>query len=168
MNKIELTKESKDLGNVYWVTSIKKAKDEVRDHIRYVYVKDNTITSTDGERLHHAKLEGDYPGGFYVVVKRTRSLIIMISVGDDFIYPDFTDIIKPASPATKIPACIEQVHGAFADVIRAMDKKHALNFHYFEDVVNCNDMFIVSVGDNGTAVILQGDNKTAVIMPMRI
>lgn len=91
-------KESRnDFDRLYWLTSIKKSKDDFRAHVRYVYSDGLVLVNTDGSRLHVIVPETfDLEAGFYEVVKRNKSEIAlsMALKSDEAEFPDWESIFN--------------------------------------------------------------------------
>ena len=155
--------------DLYWLTSIKTPKDEVRAHITHVYFKGDSFYKTDGHRLHRVKVDRDCKEGFYQVLKRTKSCMILgynSDVNTD--YPDCDPLLEKPSGAELI---VKQREGnsskAFAVIIRAMDG-NALHYDYLNDVLASGDVFNVTIKDSESPIHFEDGNKAAIIMPIRI
>ena len=65
-------------GIAFCIRGLDKAnKGERRPHMLYLYVKGNFIVATNGARLHEYRLKEKLPEGFYSVIKKLKTFIII-------------------------------------------------------------------------------------------
>ncbi len=70
-----------------------RAKENTRYSISYVLVEKDCFVATDGRRLHIAYFKHKYETGLYEVVKKNKSLIVLLKVDTDDKFPKWRDII---------------------------------------------------------------------------
>ena len=168
MKNIQTNKHNPMTKNLYWLTGCMK-KNAIRNHTRHVYVKENTMTATDGNRLHHLKLDGEgYADGFYSVVKRTKPEMVLVYSGNDYLYPDISDLIAKPEGVELIAHEHEGTSSkAFANIIRAMED-NTINYKFLEDVLSDGGAWNVTIKSHEHAIFFENGNKIAIIMPLRI
>ena len=167
-NNIQTGKHDPITKDLYWLTGCMK-KNAIRDHMRHVYVSDNTMTATDGNRMHHIKLNDEgYQDGFYLVAKRTKNDMILAYNGNDYVYPECKDLLtKPEGNeliAMKHEGSSSQ---AFANIIRNMEA-NAIDYNLLNDVLSDGDAWNVTIQTHEHPIFFENENKVAIVMPIRI
>ena len=167
-NNIQTGKHDPITKDLYWLTGCMK-KNALRDHLRHVYVKDNTITATDGCRIHHIKLNGEgYQDGFYLVAKRTKNDMVLAYSGNDYVYPECKDLLTKPEGTELIAMKYEGSSSkAFADIIRKMEA-NAIDYNLLNDVLSDGDAWNVTIQDHEHPIFFENENKVAIVMPIRI
>lgn len=74
--------------------SLKKDKNELRDHVRYLYITEEYICGTDVRMLTVAPNINGLGCGFYEVLKNIKSEIWLVKIKEDGKFPPFEHIIK--------------------------------------------------------------------------
>ena len=167
-NNIQTDKNNPMTKDLYWLTGAMK-KNAIRDHMRHVYVSDNTMTATDGARMHHIKLNGEgYSDGFYQVAKRTKSDMVLTYSGNDYVYPDVTSFVTKPEGTELICEKVENTASkAMAQIIRAMED-NAIDYRLLYDVLSDGDSWVVTIQSHNHPIFFENGNKVAIIMPIRI
>ena len=169
-NNIQTGKHDPITKDLYWLTGCMK-KNAIRDHMRHVYVSDNTMTATDGARMHHIKLNGEgYSDGFYQVAKRTKSDMVLTYSGDkDYsVYPDVTSFVTKPEGTELIAMKHEGSSSkAFANIIRKMET-NAIDYNLLNDVLSDGDAWNVTIQTHEHPIFFENGNKVAIVMPIRI
>ena len=167
-NNIQTGKHDPITKDLYWLTGCMK-KNAIRNHLRHVYVSDNTITATDGSRLHHIKLNGEgYSDGFYQVAKRTKADMILAYSGNDYVYPDCKQLLeKPEGTELVCEKVANTSSKAFANIIRNMEA-NAIDYNLLNDVLSDGDAWNVTIQTHEHPIFFENGNKVAIVMPIRI
>jgi len=69
------------------------SKEKHRRNLQYLLVKEDAVIATDGRRLHIAHSRHPVEPGFYEVVKRTKSKVIIVKSNSDISYPKYENVI---------------------------------------------------------------------------
>ena len=167
-NNIQTGKHDPITKDLYWLTGCMK-KNAIRDHLRHVYVSNNTITATDGCRIHHVKLTNNtYHDGFYIVAKRTKNDMILTYNGNDYVYPECKDILtKPEGNNFVVMKHEGTSSKAMAEIIRAMPE-NGIDYNLLNDVLSDGDAWNVTIQSHEHPIFFENENKVAIVMPIRI
>ena len=121
-------------SDVYWATNIKEEKN--KPFSKYVLIKNNHLHMTNGIILKRAKLNKSYSSGLFKISKRTKKEICLMetTIPIQDIYPDLTEILltDPIEDLTMTEGCYDSIYNTYADIIRGLPDKYALNFHEYE------------------------------------
>ena len=166
-------------SNLYWLTAaLTKKKADLRGHINHVYVKDGTITATDGNRLHHLKYTNgrDYDNGFYKVIKRTKSSIIL-SYNEESAklnYPNIEALIEKPEGHEIIAQRKEdfktgKIHSfyVYTEIIRALFE-NTIDYEYLNDALADDNEYTVTIKDDTSPIHFEREDRIALLMPLRI
>jgi len=160
-------------NGMYWLTSVKGAKDDPRFHIKYFMVKDNVAVKTDGNRLH-VLFDVPLADGFYEVISRTKSLVKVV-LAEEYskdMWPDWERIFPEHKDFEEIPinTGISCFHRAAAQIIRFL-KENYVNLDFIKDLIDTESWFNLinykSIDPDNGPLIFASDNQLAAIMPMR-
>ena len=89
---IEITKRWDSFDKIHFVSAA-VSKDTIRPVLQYIYVENGVATATDGFRLH--EVTGvDLDDGYYSVIKRSKSSVLLQPVESGKEYPA-TQGIRP-------------------------------------------------------------------------
>lgn len=142
-----------DFDRLYWLTSIKKCKSDMRAHIMYIYSDNGVLVNTDGSRIHSVVPEFfDLDDGFYEVVKRNKSeiaLTLAMTAEDGPEYPAWETIFENGGRIARFKS-VQWIYSAtghsqsvgFSDLIRYIvdlekkDEKFCVNVDFLKDIVD--------------------------------
>jgi len=170
---IKLTKNHPNFDGIKWVLGVTSLKGDVRNHIRYTYVKGGDFVKTDGGRLHKYKLKDELGDGFYEVVKNIKSEVVINFVEDQegWQYLDYKELFNTEEHKIKLKGVCSYngtCYKAYADVIRALDI-NTLQYEYMRDILSDDNSFNVFVkDDNSPIVFIGGEDREALLMPFKI
>ena len=172
---IKLNKSDEDFNKVLFVTSTELKKDN-RDHIKYIKVENDVFVSTDGSRLHECITTLSAENGYYEIIKKTKSKIILDKVKnlDEVYFPDYKDLfntnIEPVQFTIDNNKSVEyNASKLFADIVRLMGAS-AINFKFIMNILEIkNGLNYIDIFVDGPdkAIILKGFKCQACIMPLR-
>ena len=171
MKNIETKKTDALTKDLYWLTApLAKTNGDVRVHITHVYVENNTMTATDGQRLHHLKFDQDIADGYYKIAKRTKSAMLLTCSGDKdwSVYPKCEELLaKPEGDSFVVIQKENNSSWAMTKIIRAM-KDNSIDYNFLNDVLSDGNAYDVTVVGETRPIHFESGNKTAIIMPVRI
>jgi len=161
MNTIQVTKNDPDFQGMYWLTSIKKRKDNYRKYAQYVYCDGDLLVNTDGARLHIlVSTELNPEKGFYELVKRNKSEIVLIKASVDAEFPDwenslFRNKVKPKL----IQKCASSGYfdSTAANIIRYLPENYCVNLGFLKDMVS-PEIDHIELNKNNEGVLYFCDN----------
>jgi len=166
---IEFEKIDPETSDIHWVAgALTKRKDERRPHVKFIHVKDGEFTATDGSRIHTYESEVSCKDGFYSVIKRCKSNVILRFEGATEEYPEFKSLLNTEGHDETIYAYADlgNCSGSYAGIVHAM-KAGTLNYDFLKDLFSEDDGFDVFIKDAESPIIFKNGKKTAVLMPMR-
>jgi len=140
-----------------------KDKNEKRDHMIHVHIKNSIVTACDGKRIHSYQSKNKFADGFYKVIKYNKSHIFLKSEGTDKTYPEFKDILKPADIQS---FSIHEPTSGYAKIIRTLNKA-ILNYTFLCDLLTTDNSFNCFIINDKAPIIFTSKNKKAAIMPMK-
>ena len=165
---LELNKTSMDFDNVSFCAGILNNRDD-RFHIHTLQVVFGVMTATDGYRLHLACVE-TVPNGYYRVVSKTKSKVILalVAESDVYSYPDVS-VVLDQDDECKILDCIiddeMSTVRAHALITKAMDEDECINYRFVSDIAPGD--YTVEIRGRKPVMFINGSRKAAV-MPARI
>ena len=169
---IEFEKEDPATPDIYWVSAaLTKEKQDRRPHVKFVFVRDGVFTASDGLRLHVYHSVLNCKDGFYSVIKRIKTNVILKFEGNEDIgkYPEYESrLISTEGYNEPFLALAETGNCSvpYAQIVRAM-KSGTLNYIFLADLFVTGDHFDIFIKDAESPIIFKHGSKTAVIMPMR-
>jgi len=168
---IEFEKKDPVTSDIYWVSAaLTKDKHDRRPHVKFIYVKNGVFTATDGNRLHVYQDSLSCKDGFYSVIKRNKTNVILKfeGAGDVGMYPETESLLSTKDYNEPFLAFPEagNCSGPYAHIARAMESG-ALNYNFLADLFLTGDHFDVFIKDAESPVIFKNGKKTAALMPMR-
>jgi hypothetical protein len=171
--KLEFTKNN-GVNEVYWLTHIENVKDDYRQHVRTVLIKDGFAYKTDGKRMTRLKIDEHVESpedGVYEVLKRIKSRVILMKLDEETRWPEVEDLFN---------VDFENCHGSFkasnqlldygvANVFRKLPQDRTFNLHWFLDMVDSED-FTVCIQDEeaNKPFLFHDENKTGLLMPVNV
>jgi hypothetical protein len=154
-------------GAAITFTSKAISTDKTRINLQHYEVKDGFITACDGHRLHRSAVEF-IPNGVYKIDKVKAEYILDAVNGDDFIMPDFKQVIPNINTAIK---SLPSMTGA-ADLdlsvsfARLVLHKRLVNVDYLKDVISAGEFTCYLQESTFSPLYFQNGTKSAVIMPL--
>ena len=165
------TKHTKEL--LFIAAALPTAAMHKSENLEHIYSTGQKIVATDGHRLHiYTPTECPLEAGYYQVIKKTKTEIILNPVELDQEYPDF-ERITPDREGKKDFTLYQYDNGRtaapnleskYAEVIRALPSG-TINIKYFQDAC-LNSMTSFKVTDGVSPVCLYGESLQAVVMPV--
>jgi len=154
-----------------FILSLKKDKRETRRHIKFVYVDNNNIVSTNGHELRAVKNDYCFHSGFYETLKKTKSEIVLQKIADaeKNCFPDYEKMIN-SEGIPFIKNVIENAESSFS-LAYAYLSKDMLNFDKFVNIERflniCKGIQDASIfWAEKTPAIFINHTKKAALMPM--
>ncbi len=163
---IIFTDKSKDLTAALLVAAA-VSPDKIKQNLKVLYIKDNTMYASDGNRLHFVPLIGDYPDGAYDIIKKgkkgKKELIINLSAETTLdMMPDFARVTPKDQD---VP--IKLGYGKYIDygiTVKAMAEDRYLDYDFF---LAAQAKFVHINSDKNSPIKFTGA-ITTVIMPMGV
>lgn len=147
--------------------------------LRDMYFDKPNLVATDGHRLHLFEMPEDalIPGGFYRVIRKTKSLIELGYVGQGQKFPEYKNILPDAASLTKIAEGAAggygRIESLYATVIRGLSVHNtSLRYSYVKDLgdVAVWDVYIDQKEEKGNraGILFKSHKMKALIMPVRV
>ena len=178
---IDTNKDNADFRPLEFAARVVKYDPENTGKMQYmnfVRIEGNRVTGTDGSRVHAGEVEGTYPDGFYIVVKRTKGNLVVARVfePDGIEYPPVEDLFKQSGKPVEnakfhnFEFSKERVHGDVAYFLRSTPGMLFVNLDFLKDL-DGHEWHTVEwtsdeAGDLGP-IIFRNESVTAAIMPLR-
>jgi len=170
-NFINISKRDEDFKKILFV--IKAIDDKSNQEFRnYIKITNDVIVSTDGKRIHIAETTLRIEDGFYKVIKKTGSEIILSKIIEDVWCPDIDPLFDKSNkensmfPIENNMPVDQSVSYMFAKILRESDS--ILNITYLTDLFLIKpNYFDIYFKDKDTPVIFESYKIKAVIMPLR-
>lgn len=135
---------------------------------RVLKVDQDSVTGTDGDRLHTAKTVSCEVKGFFEVVQNTKSLMTLKQV-DDINYPDCGPIFEYDTKGhfIKTDDVKQDDENNFAMLLHRINNNSiVINPAYVKDIMSF-DSFKVSVSAHNEPVVFINGTKRAYVMPVK-
>jgi hypothetical protein len=174
-NLIELTKKDNPrmFDDVKFCADAIEKKESI-PHKKYIKVIGRCMLSTNGQRLHHAKLKTDFiKPGAYEVIKNTKTILHLKEV-DDFQFPDVkflfgllkTDYDNVWSSFV-LSENDDQSSIAFKTARRCVSSNSIFDIEYLKPLSGDHWRVCLNVNEN-SPLVAKNTTKTAFIMPKRV
>jgi hypothetical protein len=161
--------EKEQSRELYWLTSIPSPKDDTRQHIRTILVKDGFAFKTNGAYLAWIPLEihlgtrGIIEEGVYEVIKRTKTVVRLVKLAEEVNWPDLTDLLciyKEESHLIleRLGECWPMDYG-IAKIFRKMPEETTFNIKLLTSILE-QDVYDVFIQDEywSKPMYLEGQN----------
>ena len=136
---------------------------------RVLKVDQDSVTGTDGYRLHTAKTVSCEVKGFFEVVQNTKSLMTLKQVDDVSSYPDCGTLFEYDTKGhfIKTDDVKQNDENNFAMLLHRINNNSiVINPAYVKDIMSF-DSFKVSVSAHNEPVVFINGTKRAYVMPVK-
>jgi hypothetical protein len=162
LNMIQITNANAEFNYFLTAGKIKPPKNDKREFVQYLYVKDNMAYRTDTKIL--IRFETELSDGFYQFNRVTKSIIDLVKIDTDIEYPDADSILLTDD---KYPALINFYEHTEFQIIEFNDLFGAIIQKQYIDIATiASDEFTAYGSDNKTPVILISPCCTVALMSM--
>jgi hypothetical protein len=153
-----------------WLWQAVASPKDCRYHWAFVYCDGETLTATDGHRLHQLPNYLALEPGFYDKAKNKVQ-------GTDWAnYPNVSRVIpRPEDRMNEIVVDVKslEIKGVDTRFQAAMlplpnDQKIGVNYKYLKQALAGDDLTTVQAGDSSESILYTSGKRLAVIMPMRV
>ena len=166
MESFVISKELIEFEALYWVTGLKKPKNDERAHITFLYAKSGHLVSTDGAELR--EVPTTLPDGFYSILTRNKSKIVLTKEmnTEEGNFPDYESLFEKEGKEEINLGCDKDDKG-LGIVIRAMEV-NSFNPIKYMGLFEGMDFLTCHVDPKGEKnIYLKAGDCKAVLMPLR-
>lgn len=174
MGTYEIRKRPNPLmfNQLRWLGLARADKDDYRETLKCVSIREKEAVCTDGKRLHKVAHNLGQKPGLYAFEKFSKSVIVLSDDTGGYTFPDVDALFKENAERANnaIGIILPKDHdSAFAILARiALVDDHTINFYYLENAMSAETIFTVYHGTSTQALYFVGGDYFALIMPKRI
>jgi len=167
MIKILKNEGEEKFKDFYFVTAALD-KNTTNKNIKYLIVHDNKIICTDSRRLH-ILLETDLEKGFYEVIKRTKSEIILSKNKEDQTVVQYDQVI-PTDLVNKKKIKWDEARILcvnISNLFKNLSDNNTIQIKFLEDLQGTYDVYMEQF-TNDLPVLFKNEKRMAILMPCQI
>jgi len=151
-----------------WLINMLEEPKSRRYAVKYLYVKEDRIVSTNGKQLGEIKLEHSFTNGFYsVIAKDAKSIILELARNTDaYEYPEYEKFLTPEDTSEVID--LEKgvgerfmkepiVSSNFCRVVKLLPERFYLYYDLFREVIQINTLSKVFIDKKSWYTIFEGE-----------
>ena len=163
-----LKKENEEKFKDFYFVTAALDKNTTKENIKYLIVHDNKIICTDSKRLHML-LETDLEKGFYEVIKRTKSEIVLSKNKEDQHVVLYNQII-PTNLADRKKIKWDEARILcvnISNLFKNLSDNNTIQIKFLEDLQGTYDVYAEQF-TNDLPVLFKNEKRMAILMPCQI